>query len=88
MLMMAKADAYQVEASPPVAAAHILLMGWMPAPLPAAHDGDGIAGDGLDGAHAGHSAHNTGQRQRADDTGKDGGNITHKGFEKHFTVHR
>lgn len=54
----------------------------------AAHDGDGIAGDGLDGAHAGHSAHNTGQRQRADDTGKDGGNITHKGFEKHFTVHR
>ena len=34
MLMMAKADAYQVEASPPVAAAHILLMGWMPAPLP------------------------------------------------------
>ena len=63
MLMMAKADAYQVEASPPVAAAHILLMGCDAGAVAAAHDGDGIAGDGLDGAHAGHSAHNTGQRR-------------------------
>lgn len=34
MLMIAKADAYQEEASPPVAAAHILLIGVIPAPLP------------------------------------------------------